>query len=170
MFLHSLPLFYCCCVHKPLSFLVLLVNLTDPLPHYLSGIWMRCWPHFWWSLQYSVSPMWCPKSGAHLLWTYEIFRSWRDCLMREADNHKQGIKFNKQHPIISDKYNCQLCVDESQTCSQLLHFPLLTLSTLIIGRVRRSLLYPSSFLLFLTKIWIHSQSSNISFVLDYSSH
>lgn len=65
--------------------------------------------------------------------------------MREADNHKQGTKFNKQHPIISDKYNYQLCVDESQTCSQLLDFPFLTLSILIIGRVRL-LLYLSRLL------------------------
>lgn len=34
--------------------------------------------------------------------------------MKEADNHKQGAKFDKQHSIISNKHNFQLYVDESQ--------------------------------------------------------
>lgn len=34
--------------------------------------------------------------------------------MKEADDHKQRTKFDKQPSIISDKYNWQLYADESQ--------------------------------------------------------
>jgi len=74
--------------------------------------------------------------------------------MKGSDNHMQGTKSDKQHSIISNKCNCQLCVDESQMYlySWLLGFPFLTVNTLILGRVSGLLLCPSSFLLFLKKV------------------